>query len=272
MRFGALTRLIESREQLAGLIQAVLEHRTNPDYYLVLADFLEEQGDPLGDLLRIAIQSHNMSADQQRNLLAPLLQHQRAAGLGEDVGVYHHESTIWWNEPVERDGKEVGHMARKIHIPFHQAYTSHRGLGDVKSIADLPYRIQRAIVLLLAKTILMEPGSTLHRWLQHTPDQYTDFHSRIAFYFSRNLLFTLDVLTDRVPTDGQWRPQQIRAISRTLDEIDQFINTHPNMVQSGDLDDWLERFARQQRERNRRLAPSLVERMRTIFAKIGVEL
>lgn len=64
--FGNLSRRLDESANLAGFIDAILQNRLDATNYLVLADFLDEQGDPLAELIRLAVHLHQVERNSKQ--------------------------------------------------------------------------------------------------------------------------------------------------------------------------------------------------------------
>lgn len=158
---------MEDQETISGLIDAIVADRYDLDRYRILADALEEHGDPLGDVVRLAIGLHDVSGYQAFNQGSRA---HLAASLGEPSE----------EDPHQRLRQQVNAIVnqllrKRVRMGIREGsilYTDHRGRQRVRlqphrvetgvswrqvqplaSVRELPYPVQRAIIVLLVEEL-----------------------------------------------------------------------------------------------------------------------
>lgn len=157
-----LQRLLrEAVEALGGLIDAAVENPWDPDRYGVLADALEEDGDCLGELLRIAIRLHDdtLTPEQQQALEQQWIQtfgRCRTTLPRKDVIIG--DRYVFWGGNGRDNGVTIGTHGLTNSLT-----------GEAIYARNLPHLIQRALILSLAEHLHdVGFGADAFRYAQHS--------------------------------------------------------------------------------------------------------
>lgn len=151
--------MVESRETLTGLLDGLITNPINTDRYLVLADLLEEMGDPLGDLIRLTIQAHsipNLPAiwppwNDAYNAIANTISSSASISLTDHPA----PSVSWYN----RDGQiETAYIRHRLFMQPPTEPGEPRELETSSAIkpitaSRLPFPAQRAVILFLVSRL-----------------------------------------------------------------------------------------------------------------------
>lgn len=147
--FGTLLRLVEDMETLGPMLDAILADSTNLDRYLVLADYLEESGDRLGEMVRAAILLHrtDFPSTRYRGLYA------KWNAVRKALTPEFAKQNIHFNRLLNDRllGLHFRWGKRKIYLRPHDLID--RDSDQTYQPSQLPYQIQRAIVYLLCEVL-----------------------------------------------------------------------------------------------------------------------
>lgn len=143
--------LVESESTMGGLINRIVDNRFDPVPYGILADFLEEQGDPLAELLRLSIQMFRHQGSLPGNEIAmrfwdvwrdvlPKLESQNIQTIRGDTGIRYRRGTGSRQDDIDVD------------VNMHNLTWRQPGQEEYEPVKaqDLPLPLQRAVILVLA--------------------------------------------------------------------------------------------------------------------------
>lgn len=208
-------RLDESREYLRGLVRGILQDRSNSERYLVLADYLEEDGDPLGDLVRLSVHLHNDDIPERDRRQM----YERWAGLASHLGEL---------------GVDSEWMHGQYHVPMDQVwrYSHATDAFTHTNLDEIDEKTLRQLIVLLCKQIVVSPGSNIEGMAMHRTAE--PFQMRVA----KNLLMR------RMHDLTHWLQQyqfrhaggmpasrqgMLTRATMAIEEIERFLRTVPDL-------------------------------------------
>lgn len=217
MRFGRLLKLIESREHLANFIEAIMQDRLDLMRYQVLADYLQEEGDPIGDLLRIST-----TPIPQENPTKVFRAHTKIENEIEED--FRSKNIHFSYSDVIHFGNfdiryQDDHESNVIRFQYHQILVNDQPVRA----SDLPYELQRAVVYSLALGVFGIIRLQLTRRTQNEPEGEFD-----VLLWQQHLLESINTLY-MILNRHHDNPQAIeKNVNPILDNIDVIMKQRNN--------------------------------------------
>lgn len=250
---------MESHEDLGQMIEGVLQHRTDPQYYLVLADFLEEMGDPLGELVRLSVHSRDTTLPAARRRKITKGWH----GLNMQIERQLYGQGVRIHGESVSGPQEGSPSLHYVYVVGFRVLNSSRDLSSHVPVSTLPLQMQRGIILFLCQNIV----NGGHQGRKTTSNEFATDESVFVLHRLWTGLSMLTLILN--PRDLSRARHEVPAI---ISQINHLLDLHPDLAERDR--EYLEqrRYFLIQAVRETALgqAPDLIEQINALLKRLGL--
>lgn len=235
--FGEMTRLLmEDHHTLAGLLQGIIQDRFNAQRWLVLADYLDEQGDPLANMVRISVLMHEPQGlekwDQVHEEWLKYFDQVRADLRAKDIEPRQNVVTRAWSKQRSVTYKILAHTVlaykpKRVTLP-----NGEEGRVAWRPIAvrDLPYDVQRAIIFVLADQARRQAHGAIHEFVplhgeRRIPPRPGTFAGRLGRWYLDDAITRMHRIVSDMALGRRTDYGSVEAMVQELETLVAHVNT-----------------------------------------------